>query len=102
MAYTTDTNAEIVSFISRAQSKISEIAQKMVKHISRRHEVKTYYADMVLAFQLDCFVKALDNNYNDWSEDEIIKYIHYWDSKAWLRKYPYVQRTRYNVNINFD
>lgn len=102
MAYTTDTNAEIVQFLSRAQTKIGEVAKSIAKHVSKGRRVRAYYEDMLLAFQLDCFIKALDNNYNDWTENEIIQYIHHWDNKAKLRNYPYVQRTRFNVNINFD
>src|SRR5688572_22301723 len=100
--YTTDTNREIIEFFSRAQSKIGDIATEIARHVAARRKKDAYYDDMVLAFSLDSFIKALDNNYNDWTEDEILRYISYWDNKANLRNYPYVQRTRFNVNINFD
>lgn len=99
--YTTDTNREIIEFFSRAQSKIGDISKRISSSVYKRKKVDAYYDDMVLAFHLDCFVKAIDNNYNTWSEDEIIQYMNYWDNKANLRSYPYVQRDRYNVNINF-
>jgi hypothetical protein len=100
--YTTDTNTEIVNFLSRAQSHIGAVAKSVAKHVSKRRPVDSYINEMKQAYQLDCFIEALDNNYNDWTEKEIVRYIHFWDSKCKLRQYPYVQRGRFNVNINFD
>jgi hypothetical protein len=102
MPYTTDVNEEIVNFLSRAQTKLAELSKVVAEKVDKRRPYLSYSAEVDLGYELDCFIRALDNNYNDWTEAEIIRYIHFWDNRAKVTNYPYVQRERFNVNINFD
>lgn len=102
MAYTTELNSKIIDFLSRAQTKMSLLSREIADKVTRRKPYRTYESAAELGFGLVSFVKALDNNYNTWTEDEILRYIQFWDNKARLTNYPYVQRFRFNVNINFD
>lgn len=101
MAYTTDTNNEIVTFLNRAQSYLGETATSVSKKVAARKPGSSYIDDLKLAYMLDSFIKSLDNDQNDWTEKEIVQYIQYWDAKLNLRQYPFVQRSAYNLNVSF-
>lgn len=102
MAYTTDTNTEITEFFSRAQTWLGEKSIEVSKKVANKKPVSTYLEDIKLGFLVDAFIRALDNQQNDWTEKEIVQYIHFWDAKLGLRKYPYIQRTAYNLNIQMS
>lgn len=102
MAYSTDVNSRIITFLSRAQTKMSVLSKEIADKVSKRKPYHTYESEAELGYDLVSFVQAIDNNYNDWTEDQILHFIQFWDNKARLTNYPYVQRSRFNVNINFD
>lgn len=102
MAYSSDVNSKIITFLSRAQTKMSLLSKEIADKVSRRKPYRTYESEAELGFDLVSFIEALDNNYNDWTEDQILQYIQFWDNKARLTNYPYVQRSRFNVNVNFN
>lgn len=102
MAYSTEVNSKIITFLSRAQTKMSLLSREIADKVSKRKPYRTYEHEAELGYELVSFIQALDNNYNDWTEDEILKYIQFWDNRARLTNYPFVQRSRFNVNINFD
>ena len=100
--YSTEVNTEIINFLSRAQTKIAEISAEIADKVSKRRAYESYREQLEMAWELECFIDALDNNYNSWTEAEIVRYVHYWDNRAKIRNYPYVFRERFNVRINFD
>jgi len=99
MAYTTDTQNEIQIFLSRAQSYLGEKSSDIAHKVANQKPIASYIDDLKQAYMLDSFIKALDNDLNDWTEKEIVQYIDFWDSKLRLTKYPYVQRSAYNLNV---
>jgi hypothetical protein len=100
--YPTDLNNKIVEFINRAQTKLGELSTFVSGKISKGSPLATYQAQSRLGFELDCFVRALDNNWNSWTNKEIETYIELWNAKANLNQVPYFTHTSYNLNIRYQ
>lgn len=101
MPYSSDINSKIVTFINRAQTKLGSISTTIAKKVSKDARYESYRDDAELGYQLDSFVKALDNNWNNWTEHEIEECIEMWNAKASLNNFPYFTHTQYNYNIKF-
>ena len=101
MAYPADLNDKIVTFINRAQTKLGLLSISISDKFSRGAKYEVYRAESELGFELDCFVRSLDNDFNNWTNKEIETYIENWNAKANLNQVPYFEHTRYNLNIEF-
>jgi len=58
MAYTTDTNNEIVGFLNRAQSWLGAQSTTLTDKVAKKKPAASYIDDLKLAYMLDCFIKA--------------------------------------------
>lgn len=99
MAYTTDTNNKIIEFINRAQTRIGVISTTIAKKSAKSSRRESYEEESRLGYFLDCFVRSLDNNFNTWTENEIVQYIDMWTARAKLSSLPYFDHVQYNLNI---
>lgn len=100
--YTQDTNSKIVDFINRAQTKIGQTSVLVANKVSKKARRESYEEEAVLAFQLDSFVFSLDNQFNTWTEAEIVRCIEGWNAKAKLTEVPYFEHEEFNLNIRFS
>ena len=92
MAIPYSNNTQIVEFINKAQNKIAQLGAILADEpLNNRSEA--------LLLDLSDFLESLDSIYNNWSELDIIRYIHFWNKRADLNNIPYVQITAYNVSI---
>ena len=99
MPYTTDTNAKITNFINRAQTRMGETSTLIAKSVSKNRRKEGYQEKADEAFLLDCFVRALDNTFNAWTELEIVQCVDMWTARANLNSVPYFSHQAYNLNI---
>ena len=102
MPYTTDVNSKITQFVNRAQTKLGEIASLSADKQAKGARFDSYRDQVDLGFELHSFVNALDNNWNDWTEPQIVQYIDKWTAKANLNLTPYYEHEQYNLHITFD
>lgn len=99
MAYTTDTNTKITTFINRAQTRIGDTSTVIASRIAKGSRRESFRDKSEEAFLLDAFVRSLDNNFNTWTELEIVQLIDVWTAKAKLNALPYFTHSEYNLNI---
>jgi hypothetical protein len=101
MAYTSATNTEILTFLNRAQTKIGLVSILVADKVSEDARYETYKDQAEIAYGLLSFVRSLDNNFNDWTEAEIIQFIDKWTAKANLNSVPYFDHGNFNQRITF-
>ena len=99
MAYPADLNDKIVVFINRAQTKLGVLSEDIANKVSRNARLEAYRDLSQLGFELDCFIRSLDNNFNNWTSKEVETYIELWNSKANLTHLPYFTHEAYNLNV---
>ncbi len=101
MAYSTPTNDKILEFLNRAQTKIGEVSVIVANKVSEDSRYETYKDELETAYGLLSFVSSLDNVFNDWTEDEIIKYIDKWNADANLNAVAFFDHGNFNTRITF-
>lgn len=102
MAYTTDTNNKIVEFINRAQTLIGETSTIIASRVSKGARRETYHQQSETGYFLDAFIASLDNQFNNWTEEEIVKCIDMWSNAVKLNNdKPYFTHETYNIRITF-
>lgn len=102
MAYSDPVNTKILTFLNRAQTKIGQVSILVANKVSEDARYETYKDEAETAYGLISFTKSLDNNFNDWTEAEIVKFIDIWTAKANLNAVPYFEHSSYNLNIVFS
>jgi hypothetical protein len=103
LAYTTDTNNKVTEFINRAQTKIGEISTLIASKVAKGTRKESYQEDSELGFFLDSFIRSLDNNFNTWTESEVVQCVEMWTTRAGLgADQPYFEHEQYNLNILFS
>lgn len=85
-------NAEIVTFLNKAQNKIAQLGV-----IVADEDIDVFQSTLLL--DLSDFLESLDSSFNQWSELDIIRYIHFWNKRADLNNIPYILITNYKVSI---
>jgi hypothetical protein len=85
-------NETIVAFINKAQNKIADLASLIVERNGDDALLNTL-------LQLSDFLDALDDVYNDWSEDYIITAIDYYSTVANLNLIPILDIAPYSSSI---
>lgn len=101
MAYTSATNTKILEFLNRAQTKIGLVSILVADKVSEDARYETWKDEVEMAYGLLSFIRSLDNNFNDWTELEIIKFIDIWNAKANLNSVPYFDHGNFNQRITF-
>ena len=86
-------NAQIVTFLNKAQNKIASLA---TLYVDRGGDLPD---TLNLLIELSDFIESLDSEYNDWTEDRIIKWIHEYNHRANLNEIPYLLLTGFTQNI---
>lgn len=71
---------EVEKFIAKAKRKILDIGNATIEN-DNSHGLE-------LAMELIRLVRSLENQFNDWSEDDTQKYVHYYNVKAKLNQVP--------------
>ena len=99
MAYPADLNDKIVVFINRAQTKLGVLSEDIANKVSRNARLEAYRDQSQMGFELDCFIRSLDNNFNNWTNKEVETYIELWNAKANLTHLPYFTHEAYNLNV---
>lgn len=99
MAYSTDTNNKILNFINRAQTRIGETSTIIAAKVAKGSRRESFTDKSDEAFLLDCFIRSVDNTFNDWTELQICQYIDMWTARANLNLLPYFSHQEYNANI---
>ncbi len=102
MAYTDPTNTKILTFLNRAQTKIGEVSILVAEKVSNEARYETYKDEAEIAYGLISFIRSIDNNFNNWTEAEIVQYIDKWTAKANLNAVPYFEHSSFNLNIVFS
>ncbi len=101
MPYTSATNDEILNFLNRAQTKIGEVSILVADKVSEDARFETYRDEVEMAYGLLSFIRSLDNNFNDWTEAEIIQFIDKWTAKANLNDVPFYDHANFNERVTF-
>ena len=91
MKYTN--NPDITLFLNRAQNKIADLASLLVE---RGGDLPL---DLILLLELSDFIESLDNKYNEWTEVDIIRWIHVFNVRANLNSIPFLLMTGFELNI---
>lgn len=102
MPYTSATNTKILEFLNRAQTKIGLVSILVANKVSEDARYETYKDEVEIAYGLLSFCRSLDNNFNDWTEAEIIQFIDKWTAKANLNSVPYFEHSELNLNVQFE
>lgn len=102
MAYTDPVNTKILTFLNRAQTKIGEVCILVADKVSEEARYETYKDEAETAYGLLSFIRSLDNNFNDWTEAEIVQFIDKWNAKANLNSVPYFNHGNFNQRITFS
>jgi len=102
MSYSSATTTIIADFLNRAQTKIGQVSILVADRVSEGARYETTRDEVEIAYGLLSFVRSLDNNFNDWTEAEIIQYIDKWTAKANLNDVPYFDHSSYNLNIRIN
>lgn len=76
MSITTEKN----TFIAKAKRKVLDIGNATIENDNSK--------DLELALELIRVIRSLENQFNDWSDDDTLKYIHYYNVKAKLNRVP--------------
>lgn len=85
MAYINQT--EIDNFINKAQQKIAALGVIIAEATENGTD---YDAEMLLSNELDDLISSLIDPWLDWQEKDIMRYIHYYNNKAKLTDYAYI------------
>jgi hypothetical protein len=101
MAYSDPVNTKILTFLNLAQTKIGEVSRIIATKVSEEARYETYKDNAEIAYGLLSFIRSLDNNFNDWTEAEIVKYIDLWNAKANLNAVAYFDHPNFNQRITF-
>jgi len=102
MAYTSATNTKILQFLNRAQTRIGITASLIADKVSEDARYETYKDEVETSYGLLSFVRSLDNNFNDWTEAEIIQFMDKWNAKANLNAVAYFDHGNFNNRITFS
>lgn len=78
---------------------MGETSTLIAKSVSKNRRKEGYQEKADEAFLLDCFVRALDNTFNAWTELEIVQCVDMWTARANLNSVPYFSHQAYNLNI---
>lgn len=101
MAYTDSTNTKILTFLNRAQTKIGQVSIIVADKVSEEARYETYKDEAEIAYGLLSFIRSLDNNFNDWTEAEIVTFMDKWTAKANLNLVPFYDHGNFNQRITF-
>lgn len=101
MPYSEPVNTKILEFLNRAQTKIGLVSILIADKVSEDARYETYRDEVEIAYGLLSFVRSLDNNFNDWTELEIIQFIDKWNAKANLNSVPYFDHNPFNERLSF-
>lgn len=99
--YSDAVNTEILTFLNRAQTKIGEVSVIVADKVSEDARYETYKDEAETAYFLLSFIRSLDNNFNDWTEAEIVQFIDKWTAKANLNQVAYYDHGNFNLRITF-
>ena len=102
MAYTSAVNTKILQFLNRAQTRIAITASLIADKVSEDARYETYKDEAETAYGLLSFVRSLDNNFNNWTEAEIIQFMDKWNAKANLNQVAYFDHGNFNQRITFS
>lgn len=86
-------NTEIVNFINKAQNKIAELSSLLVQRGGNIPDVTN------LLLELSDFIECLDNEFNNWLEEDIIRWIHSYNQRANLNSIPFLLLTGFKQSI---
>jgi hypothetical protein len=80
---------EAITFIRKAKRKVFDIGNATIENDNDD--------DLELAMELIRIIRALESPYNNWSESDILRYIHYYNVKAKLNRVPVASF----INVNW-
>jgi len=93
MAVIYNNNTEITTFINKAQNKIANLASLIVERGGDLPD------SLTLLLELSDFIECLDNKFNNWSEEDILRWIHEYNQRANLNAIPFLLLTAFEQNI---
>lgn len=93
MALVYGDNANVITFVNRAQNKIAELGELIATELEDEYHLQ-------MAIELSDFLESLYSKYNTWTLVQVLRYIDFWNTRANLNNKPFIQITNYQVNIN--
>lgn len=89
-------NTEIQEFVTKAQNKIADLS---TFYVERGGDMCN---ELLLLLELSDFIECLDDPYNEWEEELIIKWIHGYNHRANLNSIVYLPLTGIEVTVVKD
>ena len=86
-------NTAILDFINKAQNKIASLSSLIVDRGGNLPDATS------LLLELSDFIECLDNKYNQWAEEDILRWIDVYKQRANLNAIPFLLLTSFTQSI---